>query len=75
MRDNKFYIEKEVYGILCSEEAAKKTKSNLGFVPGKVIVRYTHDKEGKSISFQFRDIMISIPCEDLEDVLIIEEVE
>lgn len=75
MRDNKIYIEKETTGILCSEKAAKETKSKLGFVPGKVIVRYTHDKIGKSLSFQFRDIMIQIPCEDLEDALIIEEIE
>lgn len=61
------YIEKNANGILFGP--------NGSFAPGKVVVRYTHDDKGKSMSFQFREIMISVVVEDLEDELIIKEVE
>lgn len=41
----------------------------IKYLKGKVTVRVTKDKAGKSISLQFYNVMIEIPVEPVEDML------
>lgn len=64
MRDERKYFERVVEGMFAYENP--KTKK-FKIKPVNVIVRYTHDSKGKSLSFQCDEGMIMIPCESIED--------
>ena len=40
--------------------------------PALITVRYTQDKLGKSLSLAFKNVMIEIPAEQIEDIIKIE---
>lgn len=40
--------------------------------PANITVRYTQDNDGKSLSLAFKNVLIEIPAEQIEDILKIE---
>lgn len=60
------YREKEVKGILCEAEHMK-------YIPTNVTVRMTSDKLGQSLSLSAFNVMIEIPLEEVEDIIVLAE--
>ena len=58
-------VVKDVEGIVYNTPAEV-------YHPALITVRFTQDKLGKSLSLAFKNVMIEIPAEQIEDIIKIE---
>ncbi|MBP5168912.1 MAG: hypothetical protein ILP14_06895 [Oscillospiraceae bacterium] len=65
----KDYREKDVMGFIGD------TNKSVFPKPCRITVRMTADKRGKTLSLAGANILIGIPLEDVEDIIMIAEVQ